>query len=209
MRSARAEVYWQAFRRHEGINTSQYEATYFRTPPEVADSLLELMIAGVMRATAGRIHIFGPGREEPVPEAGVYAVLLDSHDQPQLIWQTTGVSVGPLSTVTDAFIRHSGEGSGEREDWLGRIRSNFSHNAKQYGFEMHNDIQTVFETLEVVWPKEVARRVRLVTSHLDRGVSLLQRLERPTAQHGQHGSHPRANSDRHTNSWTRNDYRVQ
>jgi uncharacterized protein YhfF len=177
MRSARAEAYWQAFRRHEGINSSHYEATYFRAPPEVADSLLELMIAGVMRATAGPIHIFGPEREEPVPEAGAYAVLLDSHDRPQLIWRTTGASVGPLSSVTDGFIWQSGEGSGEREDWLGRIGSNFSRNAKQYGFEMHADIETVFETLEVVWPKEIARRVRLVTSRLDRGISLLQRLD--------------------------------
>ena len=150
MRSARAEACWQAFRRHEGIKSSHYEATYFRTPPEVADRLVELMIAGVMRATAGPIHIFGPGREEPVPEAGGYAVLLDTHDRPQLIWRTTGASVGPLSSVTDGFIWQSGEGSGEREDWLGRIGSNFTRNAKQYGFEMHADIETVFETLEVV-----------------------------------------------------------
>ena len=176
MRSARAEAYWQAFRRHEGINTSQYEATYFRTPPEVADSLLELMIAGVMRATAGPMHIFGPGREEPVPAAGAYAVLLDTHERPQLIWRTTGASVGPLSAVTDRFIWQSGEGNGEREDWLARIAINFSQNAKQYGFEMHADIETVFETLEVVWPTDKARRVRLVASHLDRGVTLLQRL---------------------------------
>jgi uncharacterized protein YhfF/DNA-binding CsgD family transcriptional regulator len=176
MRSARAEAYWQAFRRHEGINSFQYEATYFRTPPEVADSLLELMIAGVMRATVGPIHIFGPGREEPVPEVGGYAVLVDTHDRPQLIWRTTGISVGPLSSVSDGFIWQSGEGNGVREDWLAQVGSNFSRNAKQYGFEMHADIETVFETLEVVWPKQIARRVRLVTSQLDRGISLLQRL---------------------------------
>ena len=209
MRSARAEAYWQAFRRHEGIDSSHYEATYFRTPPEVADRLLELMIAGVMRATAGPIHIFGPGREEPVPEAGAYAVLLDSHDRPQLIWRTTGASVGPLSSVTDGFIWQSGEGNGERGDWLARIGRNFSLNAKQYGFEMHAEIETVFETVEVVWPKEIARRIRLVTSRLDRGISLLQRLNAAAVQHGQPGSCPRANSDRRVNSWTRNGDRVQ
>jgi uncharacterized protein YhfF/DNA-binding CsgD family transcriptional regulator len=176
MRSARAEAYWQAFRRHEGINSSHYEATYFRTPPEVADSLLELMSAGVMRATASPMPIFGPEHEEPVPEVGDYAVLLDTHNRPQLIWRTTGTSVGPLSSVTDRFIWQSGDGSGERENWLAQIGGNFRRNAKQYGFEMHADIETVFETLEVVWPKEVARRVRLVSSQLDRGISLLQRL---------------------------------
>ena len=53
MLSAHAEAFWQAFRRHEGLNSAHYEATYFRTPPEVADRLLELMLAGAMRATVG------------------------------------------------------------------------------------------------------------------------------------------------------------
>jgi uncharacterized protein YhfF/DNA-binding CsgD family transcriptional regulator len=176
MRSARAEAYWQAFRRHEGMNSSRYEVTSFKTPREAAESLLELMIAGVMRATASPMPIFGPRHEEPVPEVGDYAVLLDTHNRPQLIWRTTGVSVGPLSAVTDGFILQSGEDSGEREDWLARIASNFSQNGKRYGFEMHADIETVFETLEVVWPTEIARRVRLVASHLDRGISLLKSL---------------------------------
>jgi len=176
MRSARAEAYWQAFRRHEGMNSSRYEVTSFKTPREAAESLLELMIAGVMRATASPMPIFGPRHEEPVPEVGDYAVLLDTHNRPQLIWRTTGVSVGPLSAVTDGFIWQSGEDSGEREHWLARIASNFGQNGKRYGFEMHADIETVFETLEVVWPTEIARRVRLVASHLDRGISLLKSL---------------------------------
>lgn len=176
MRSARVEAYWQAFRRYEGLNSSRYEVTSFKTPPEAADSLLELMIAGVMRATASPMPIFGPQHEEPVPEVGDYAVLLDTHNKPQLIWRTVGTSVGPLSSVTDRFIWQSGDGSGERENWLAQIGSNFRRNAKQYDFEMHADIETVFETLEVVWPTEIARRVRLVASQLDRGVALLQRL---------------------------------
>ena len=101
---------------------------------------------------------------------------MDTHDRPQLIWRTTGTSVGPLSSVTDEFVWQSGQGSGEREDWLARIGRNFTREAKLYGFEMHADIETVFETLEVVWPKEIARRIRLVTPHLDRGIALLQRL---------------------------------
>ena len=34
----------------------------------------------------------------------------------------------------------------------------------------------MFETLEVVWPSEVARRVRLVSPLLDRGIALLRRV---------------------------------
>ena len=78
--------------------------------------------------------------------------------------------------MTDEFVWHSGEASGEREDWLAGIGRNFTREAKLYGFEMHADVETMFETLEVVWPQEIARRIRLVTPHLDRGIALLQRL---------------------------------
>jgi len=176
MPSAHAEAFWQTFRRHEGLNSAHYEATHFRTPPEVADRLLDMMLAGAMRATVGPTQIFGEGRDEPLPEVGDYAVLMDTHHRPQLIWRTTGTTIGPLSSVTDEFIWRSGEDTGEREDWLTRIGRSFVREAKLYGFEMHADIETMFETLEVVWPHEVARRIRLVTPHLDRGIALLQRL---------------------------------
>jgi uncharacterized protein YhfF/DNA-binding CsgD family transcriptional regulator len=176
MRSARAEALWDEFRRHEGLNHAHYEATRFRTPPEVAERLLDLMLAGVMRATVGPTRIFGEGRYEPLPEAGDYAVLMDTGNRPQLIWRTTGTTIAPLSSVTDEFVWRSGEGTGERDDWLRRISWNFTRNAKHYGYEMHDDIETMFETLEVIWPEEIARRVRLVTSHLDRSIALLGRL---------------------------------
>jgi uncharacterized protein YhfF/DNA-binding CsgD family transcriptional regulator len=176
MRSASAEAFWQAFRSHEGLNGAHYEATYFRTPPEVAERLLDLMIAGAMRATVGPTHLFGEGREEPLPQVGDYAVLMDARHRPQLIWRTTGTTVAPLSSVADEFVWRSGQGSGERDDWLARIGRSFSRHAKQDGFEMHADIETLFETLEVVWPRKIARRIRVVTSHLDRGIALLQRL---------------------------------
>jgi hypothetical protein len=92
-----------------------------------------------------------------------------------LIWRTTEASWTALIDF-DEFVWQSGQGSGERQDWLARIGRDFSRNAKQSGFEMHADIETVFETLEVVWPKEIVRRIRLVTPHLDRGIALLHRL---------------------------------
>lgn len=53
MRSARTEAFWNAFCRHEGVNSAHYEATYFRAPPDVADSLLANMLAGAKRASVG------------------------------------------------------------------------------------------------------------------------------------------------------------
>src|ERR1700759_4004600 len=99
MRSARTEAFWQAYCRHEGVSGNRYEGTYFRTPTDVADRLLAMVQVGAMRATAGAVTMFGEGQEEPVPVSGEYAVLVDRQQRPRLIWRTTGVSVGPLSSV--------------------------------------------------------------------------------------------------------------
>ena len=167
MRSARTEAFWQAFRRHEGINSAHYEATRFRTPPDVADRLLNQMLAGAKRAASGG--------EEPLPQVGDYAVLVDRHDHPQLIWHTTGVTVAPLSSVTDGFVWRDCTGNGDPAEWLRRVGASMAGQALEYRFEMHPNIETVFETLNVVWPYDVAQRIRLVAPHLDRGLALLHR----------------------------------
>jgi DNA-binding CsgD family transcriptional regulator len=46
---------------------------------------------------------------------------------------------------------------------------------------MHDGIETVFEALEVVWPRGVARRTGLVAAHLDRSIAALSRLDDPAA----------------------------
>jgi uncharacterized protein YhfF len=164
MLSRRTLAFWQAFCRHEGISHARHEVTRFRTPREVADRLLAMTLAGAKRAAVGPIHYFGEGREEPVPSVGDYAVLIDRAQRPRLIWRTTGVTVAPLSSVSDEFVWRSGEGTGERDDWLTRLGDDFAQQAGLCGFEMHDDIETVFETLEVVWPDAAARRIRLVTN---------------------------------------------
>jgi uncharacterized protein YhfF/DNA-binding CsgD family transcriptional regulator len=177
MRSVRTEAFWQAFCRHEGITEARYEGTYFRTPPDVADRLLTMVQAGAMRATAGPIVMFGEGQEEPVPAPGEYAVLVDRQKRPRLIWRTTGVTVAPLSSVSDDFVWRSGHGTGEREHWLALMGGGFRRMAGLYRFDYHSEVGTMFETFEVVWPLGVARRIQLVAPHLDRGIALLRLLD--------------------------------
>ena len=82
-----------------------------------------------------------------------------------------------LPSVSDVFVWLSGSESGEREHWLTQMGADFTQMSRLYSFEMHSESPTVFETVEVVWPPDIARRIRLVTPHLDRGIALLQRLE--------------------------------
>jgi uncharacterized protein YhfF/DNA-binding CsgD family transcriptional regulator len=177
MRSARTEAFWHSFRQHEGLEQTHYQTTHFRTPPAQADQLLRMMTIGAMRATMGPMHYFGEEREEPVPSVGDHAVLVDRQQRPRLIWRTTAVAIAPLSSVTDDFVWRSGGGNGERQIWLREVGDSFMSQARTHGFDMHNDIGTLFETLEVVWPLGVARRIRQVAPYLDRGIALLRQLD--------------------------------
>jgi uncharacterized protein YhfF/DNA-binding CsgD family transcriptional regulator len=176
MRSARTDAFWNSFRRHEGLGQTNYQATRFRTLPAQADQLLTMMSIGAMRATMGPMYYFGEGREEPVSSVGDYAVLVDRQQRPRLIWRTTGVRLAPLSSVTDEFVWLTGEGNGERPDWLREVGDSFTRQARIHGFDMHDDIETMFETLEVVWPLGIAHRIRQVAPYLDRGMALLRQL---------------------------------
>lgn len=72
MQSERTEAFWQAFRRHEGINQAHCMETWFATPPDVADRLLAMMAAGAMRANFGPVQLRSPRHAEPLPVAGDY-----------------------------------------------------------------------------------------------------------------------------------------
>jgi DNA-binding CsgD family transcriptional regulator/uncharacterized protein YhfF len=176
MQSVRTEAFWQAFRRHEGINQARCIETWFDTPPDVADRLLAMMAAGAMRANFGPVQLWSR-YGEPLPAAEDYAVLADRQRRPRLIWRTTGVTVAPLSAVTQDLVWRSGMGNGEREDWLRSVDVILKDMSTLHGFETHADIEMMFETLEVVWPLNVARQIRLMTPYLDRGIALLQRLD--------------------------------
>jgi uncharacterized protein YhfF len=93
---------------------------------------------------------------EPPPAVGGYVVLLDGADRPRAIWRTTGLRVGPLNSVDERFAWDEGEGERTREWWLAAHRRFFERRAAEQGFQMHDQIETIFERFEVVWPPEIA-----------------------------------------------------
>jgi uncharacterized protein YhfF/DNA-binding CsgD family transcriptional regulator len=177
MHTASTEAFWRAYCGHEGVHGARHAVTLFRTEPDVADRLLDRMLAGTMRAAVGPRALFGAGGEEPLPRAGDYAVLVDRRKRPRLIWRTTDVRVAPLSSVDSTFVWRHGTGDADCRAWLRRLEPDMAGMARACGVEMHNEIETVFETLEVVWPREVARRTKLVASHLDRSIAALHRVD--------------------------------
>ena len=68
-RSAETDAFWQAFRRHLGLDHDNYVVGSFGDTPEMATELADLVIAGIKRATASLARDYGEGRE-PTPKPG-------------------------------------------------------------------------------------------------------------------------------------------
>jgi uncharacterized protein YhfF len=154
-RSVVTDEFWRGYREAAGLHHDDYDVVTFGDGPEMATELAELAVAGIKRATAGLVRQFGPGGEAaPVP--GGYVVLLDGTGRPRAIWRTTEVSIGPLNSVDERFAWDEGEGERTREWWLSAHRRFFGRRADAQGFQMHDEIETVFERFTVVWPPEIA-----------------------------------------------------
>jgi uncharacterized protein YhfF len=154
-RSALTDEFWRGYRDAAGLHHDDYDVVAFGDGPEMATDLAELTVAGIKRATAGLVRQFGPGGEPPAVVGG-YVVLLDGADRPRAVWRTTEVRIGPLNSVDERFAWDEGEGERTRAWWLSAHRRFFERRAAAQGFRMHDEIETMFERFEIVWPPEIA-----------------------------------------------------
>jgi uncharacterized protein YhfF len=118
----------------------------FGDSAELADELLQLVLHGPKRATAGLLRDFG---DEPLPEPGSHWVVLDGRGEPACVLRTSEVRVGLVETVDDAFAHDEGEGDRTRAWWLEAHRAFFGR--QPGGFDEARDL-VVFERFELVWP---------------------------------------------------------
>jgi uncharacterized protein YhfF len=156
-RSARTDEFWRAYRDAAGLAHDNYDVVAFGDGPEMATELAELTVAGIKRATAGLVRQFGPGGEA-APVIGGFVVLVDGADCPCAIWRTAELRIGPLNSVDEQFAWDEGEGDRTRDWWLAAHRRFFTRRAAAEGIQMHDEIETVFERFEIVWPPEIADR---------------------------------------------------
>jgi uncharacterized protein YhfF len=156
-RNPDTDAFWQAFRRHAGLDHDHYVVGSFGDSPEMATELANLVVAGIKRATASLARDYGEGRD-PLPRPGDFVLLLDGEGRPRFIWRTTEVTIKPLSQVDEAFAWDEGEGDRTRNWWLDAHRRYFGRQASREGFDLDDEILTVFERFEVVWPLNIVDR---------------------------------------------------
>ena len=155
LRTSHTQSFWRAFRHHVGRDHDNHVVGSFGDAPEIATELADLVIAGIKRATASLARDYGDGRE-PMPKPGDFVMMLDGVGRPRFIWRTTEVMIKPLPKVDEAFAWDEGEGDRTRDWWMAAHRRYFGRQASREGFQFDDDILTVFERFEVVWPLEIA-----------------------------------------------------
>ena len=147
--------FWAEFTAARGTTDADYTVVAFGDTAEMADELLVLVLSGIKRATSSLVRDYAPGKI-PMPQVGDFVVVVDSGGIPKCIWRTTEIVVKPLIDVDDTFARDEGEGNRTRDFWLSAHREYFSNQARREGFEMTDQIETVFERFKIVWPPDVA-----------------------------------------------------
>lgn len=148
------DEFWEDYCDATGADEDSLESVeHFGDSPEMADRLLDLVLNGPKRATAGLASDYTDA-DEPLPEPGGHWIVVDGTGTPRCILRTTEIRVGTLKSVDDAFAWDEGEGDRSRDDWLASHRAFFQRQGKESGvpFDEGNDL-IVFERFDLVWPQ--------------------------------------------------------
>jgi uncharacterized protein YhfF len=127
----------------------------FGDSAELADELIDLVLHGPKRATAGLVADFAADGE-PLPRIGGHWIACDGAGTPRAVLRTRDLRIGPIESVDDAFAWDEGEGDRTRADWLDQHRRYFTRTCAARGEQFTDEHEVVFERFEVVWPPEVA-----------------------------------------------------
>jgi uncharacterized protein YhfF len=147
------EEWWEAFRQARGVDADRYDTFAFGDSAEMADELAGLVVHGPKRATAGLLLDYERDGE-PVPKEGDYSVVIDGRGLPVATIRTTQVEVKPLREVDAAFAWDEGEGDRSLAWWLDAHRRFFARRCARLGVTFSDDVLTVFERFELVWPRK-------------------------------------------------------
>jgi uncharacterized protein YhfF len=146
-------AFWESFRQACGVDAGDYDTFAFGDSAEMADELARLVADGPKRATAGLLLDYERD-QEPVPRPGALSVVLDGRGAPVCVIRTTQVEVKPLHQVDEAFAWDEGEGDRTLAWWLDAHRRFFRRRCADLGVPFSDDLPTVFERFELVWPRQ-------------------------------------------------------
>ena len=130
---------------------ARYTSWHFGSGAEMADELLELVLSGRKRATAGALWSY-EHEGEGVPTVGDYSVITDGAGTARCIIRTTRVEVVPFDEVGAEFAAAEGEGDLSLDYWREGHWHYFTLELAEFGRAPEADMPVVCERFEVVYP---------------------------------------------------------
>ena len=149
---AAADAFWARYLasvgEHEGAEYS--DLTCFGDSVEFADELIDLVLHGPKRATAGSVAEY-EADGVPMPRVGDRWIACDGQGVPRAVLRTTELRIGPLSSVDEQFAWDEGEGDRTRADWLRAHTEFFTRSHAERDLPFHSEIPVAFERFELVY----------------------------------------------------------
>lgn len=143
------EAYWQAFCEREGLENIRYtEAFQFGEKP---DWLASLVLEGKKTATCSSYPLYELDGD-PLPQVGDYQIVLNSQDEPVAIIRSVAIDIYPFHEVPVDFALAEGEGT--YAEWKEAHVQFFGSLLPQYHLVFTEDMLTVCDRFERVYPKE-------------------------------------------------------
>jgi len=127
-----------------------YSVWHFCDTQELADELVELVLAGPKRATAGLLWAYEV-ENEPVPVPGDYSVITNWEGTARCIIRSARVDVVPFAEVSAEFAATEGEGDGSLAYWRQVHEAAFSRELAGAGLAFDPSMPIVCEVFEVVF----------------------------------------------------------
>jgi len=150
---AAATALWEEYKAahpESALDTEPPSVEQFGDHPELTDELLDLVLHGPKRATAGLVAEYA-AEGQPLPRVGSHWIACDSTGAPRAILRSVELRVGPFTSVDERFAYDEGEGDRSLAWWKDAHRRYWTRTGERMGFTWTEDMDIVFERFEVVW----------------------------------------------------------
>lgn len=143
------EPFWQDFcQKHNLDSNTPVDAWAFDATPEQADELADLVNRGTKTATTSAYELYD--KNEKLPTAGEWSVILNSKGEPICVIQEKVVEIVPYNLISKEHAYHEGEGDRSYEYWR-RVHDNFfKWEYQEAGKEFYPQAPMVCEVFEKV-----------------------------------------------------------
>lgn len=146
--------FWKAFVAQSGSVGDErfYEVFAFGDSKELANSLADLVLRGIKRATAGSLWAFEL-ESKALPKPGDLSVVTDWDGNPLCVIETISVEVVPFEEVSAEFAATEGEGDGSLAFWRQGHTSYFSRECARIGRTFSATMPVVCEEFKVIFKR--------------------------------------------------------